>query len=75
MEKIKQSSDKLKIEGYRGTWYVINKGRILYDDVYYKDVFMLESEQWGDMVEPLIVDAHGNVIDEYDEKITACVWK
>ena len=61
-------TENIKIKGYRGTWYVIDSHITSQGTVY-----LLESEQWGDEVEALLVFAGGTVIGEtYDDIITAC---
>lgn len=58
-----KTKENIKVEGYRGTWYVIDEtvrdGRKYY---------LLESEKWGDEAPHLLVDAKMNVIadDMYD---------
>lgn len=49
--------DKIKIQGYVGTWYIIDKG-------YFKgkQVYLLEHEQYGDEAECLVVDNNFKVI-------------
>lgn len=65
-------TEKIKVVGYRGTWYVVNKSTI---DL--KDVYELEHEYYGDMAAHLIVDKELNVllddawngIDDYREHL------
>lgn len=49
----------IKIEGHKGTWYIINES-------YYKGrkVFLLESEQYGEDAAALIVDKNLRIIQE-----------
>lgn len=56
---ITNKSEGIKIEGYRGKWYVI-------DDTIYngRKWFLLEHETYGDETEALIVDQFGNVAGE-----------
>lgn len=58
-ERITETSEHIHVQGYRGTWYVI--------DTYYNEqedceLFLLEHETYGDMTECLIVDEDCNVI-------------
>lgn len=50
-------SDEIEIEGYSGTWYVIDSHK--FDD---KELFLLESEIYGDEAACLIVDENRNLI-------------
>lgn len=54
---ITNNSDGIRINGHRGTWYVI-------DTTYFRGqrVFLLEHETYGDMAAGLIVDRTGNII-------------
>lgn len=56
---ITRNSEHIKIEGYRGKWYVI-------DDTIYnaQQWFLLEHETYGDETASLIVDCFGNVAGE-----------
>lgn len=49
--------ENLRIQGYKGTWYVI-------DECFYngKKYYMLESEIWGDEVPALIVNSDMNIV-------------
>lgn len=49
--------NNIKIKGYRGTWYIIAKR--IYN---MKEIYLLESEIYGDEVPCLIVDNDLNVI-------------
>ena len=50
-------SDEIEIEGYTGTWYVVDVQRV--KD---RDLFLLESEIYGDEAACLIVDESRNVV-------------
>lgn len=50
-------NNNIRIKGHKGTWYVI--GKTIYN---MKEVFLLESEQYGDEAPSLIVDNELNVI-------------
>lgn len=47
----------IRIEGYQGTWYIMSEE--VYED---RTLYMLESEQYGEDAEALIVDKDLNVI-------------
>lgn len=61
------TNEKIKLAGYRGTWYVIDstiRGGIKY--------YLLESEQYGDEVMAVVINQFGKVITEtYDDIDTA----
>ena len=69
---IKNNSDNIRIEGWIGTWYVIDS-RVYNGETLY----LLEHEKFGDMTEHLIVTKYGivrlddvwNGFDDYDEAI------
>ncbi len=50
-------SDNIEIEGYTGTWYVIEA-----EHIKGKDLFLLESEYYGDEAACLIVDGERNLV-------------
>ena len=50
-DKLDLDSDNIEIEGYTGTWYVIEA-----EHIKGKDLFLLESEYYGDEAACLIVD-------------------
>lgn len=52
--KINSTSDGITIEGYTGTWYVIDT-----NETPFGDLFLLESEVYGDETASLIVDENG----------------
>jgi len=58
-ESLKPNTEKIKIESHVGTWYVINNR--IHEG---KQVFLLESEEYGDGVACLIVDEYCNIILE-----------
>lgn len=57
MSKINSNSDNIKIEGYYGTWYVIDEAKILGEKL-----FLIEHEFYGGKIECLIVDENGTLI-------------
>ena len=60
---IRENSDGIRIDGYRGSWYVIDKMRLSnYDQSITFPVFLLESEQQGDEWPGLIVTKFGDVL-------------
>lgn len=56
-EPLTEKSDHIKVPGYTGTWYVVDK-----TDKFGPELFMLESEQDGDEAACLIVDRWGNAV-------------
>ena len=58
-----KTKENIRVEGYRGTWYVIDEA--VRDGRRY---YLLESEKWGDEAPNLLTDAEMNVIadDMYD---------
>ena len=68
MTKVLQDkSEHIKVEGYRGTWYVIDS-TIFQGEKY----FLLEHETYGDETEALVVNIYGGVITEtWDDIDTA----
>lgn len=54
---IHDKSDNIKIEGHKGTWYVVNS-EIINDKLY----FQLEHEEYGDEAAHLIVDRTGKIV-------------
>lgn len=69
---ITEKSDHIRIEGHRGTWYVIDEGWfILTPDTdsgqpltIPAHLFLLEHEVYGDEAACLIVDEHGTIVLE-----------
>jgi len=57
MKPIDANSDKIKIKGHKGTWYVIDK-----DSINGKNYFLLEHEKYSDVTPNLIVDDTGELI-------------
>lgn len=55
--KISSNSDGITMEGYTGTWYVIDT-----NETPFGDLFLLESEVYGDETACLIVDENGLVL-------------
>lgn len=64
--KIKQGLEGIKIEGYRGTWYVLCRETIKDMHGRQKTVYVLEHEFYGDEVPPLFVDFNGRVLTELE---------
>lgn len=52
--------DGIKVEGHRGTWYVIDE---MVDDKYGR-IYLLEHETYGDMAASVIVDGNGKLLLE-----------
>ncbi len=71
---INEESDNINVEGHTGTWYVIDSEMI--DG---KNLFLLESEQYGDEAAAIIIDKAGNLVldgvyngfDDYREHMTS----
>lgn len=59
MNLLTEHSDNIRVEGHTGTWYVINT-----ENIAGKDLYLLESEQYGDEAANLIVDGHGKLLLE-----------
>ena len=60
--------ENLKIEGYKGTWYVIDE--CWFKGQYY---YQLESEQWGDETPWLIVDNEFKIVKNmFGDNIDDC---
>lgn len=64
-----KTSDHIKIEVHRGTWYVIDEGYFVLTpdsergpETFYEHCFLLEHEQYGDEAPCLIVDQDGNIL-------------
>ena len=55
--EITADSDALIIDGYEGTWYVVNT-----ETVDGKDLFLLENEEYGDETFGIIIDKDRNVL-------------
>lgn len=58
---LSRTTDGIKVAGRHGTWYVVGVGT--YEG---QEAFLLESEQWGDMAEHLVVDYMGRELAEGD---------
>ena len=56
---ITRDSEGIRVEGHRGTWYVIDT-----ENVDGQELFLLESEQHGDQAAGVIVDKSGTLILE-----------
>jgi DNA-binding cell septation regulator SpoVG len=71
---ISRYSDSIRIEGHRGTWYVIDVA-----ERSGKNIYLLEHEEYGDEAFSVIVDSKGRIIledvsngfDDYDEAYVA----
>lgn len=63
---IKENSNKIKIEGYRGTWYVIKKFEVVDMNKKSRIVYALESENWGEDVPPLFTNNKGQVFEDFE---------
>ncbi len=68
---ITRTSEHIRVEGHRGTWYVIGEARLeLTSEVSGKPVtipvrgFLLEHENYGDVAPSLIVDENGTILLE-----------
>jgi hypothetical protein len=57
--KINGMTDGIKVDGHRGTWYIIGKA-------YHKgqEVFLLEHEQYGDEAPAIIVNSSLRILAE-----------
>ena len=58
-KKLTENADHICVAGHIGTWYVINA-----ENIAGEDLFLLESEQYGDEAANLIVDGYGRLILE-----------
>jgi len=66
MEMLNSKSDKIKVKGHRGTWYVIITVR-KYGNTYY----LLESEQYGEDAAHIAIRQDGSLLlDEIYNGIT-----
>ena len=59
--------DKIKIEGHRGTWYVIDEKEVQVINEETKSLvscmgYLLEHEEYGDEAMPLIIDENLNIL-------------
>lgn len=60
---IHKNSENVRIDGYKGTWYVIGTMNLYpFNHDYAVSIYLLESEQYGDEWPGLIVTKFGNVI-------------
>ena len=55
--EITADSDELVIDGYEGTWYVVDT-----ESVDGKEIFLLENEEYGDETFGIIIDRNRNVL-------------
>lgn len=51
--------DNIRVEGHKGTWYVIDEHQV--GD---KTFYLLEHEKYGDMAANVIIDENGALIAE-----------
>ena len=58
-EEINYHTSRIKIRGYIGTWYVIDKAE---HPITRKPIYLLEHEKYGDEVAGIIVDQKGTVL-------------
>ncbi|MGL4792477.1 MAG: hypothetical protein ACRC23_02005 [Aeromonas jandaei] len=63
---MKPNMEKIKIEGYRGTWYVVTHATIKDMNGKQKTVYALEHEIYGEDAAPLFVDYTGKVISQLE---------
>ena len=61
--RITADSDGIKVEGYRGKWYVIDSVAFVKDGEMH-EAFLLEHETYGDETEGLIVDEDGKLLED-----------
>lgn len=60
---IHENSDSIRIDGYKGSWYVIDTMNLYpFNHEFAVAIYLLESEQYGDEWPGLIVTKFGNVI-------------
>lgn len=60
---IHENSEHIRIDGYKGSWYVIDSMNLYpFDHAFSVAIYLLESEQFGDEWGGLIVTKFGNVI-------------
>lgn len=60
---IHENSENIRIDGYNGSWYVINSMNLYpFNREFAVSIYLLESEQYGDEWPGLIVTKFGNVI-------------
>ncbi|BAL01902.1 hypothetical protein OBV_p-00470 (plasmid) [Oscillibacter valericigenes Sjm18-20] len=55
--QLNENSDRIKVDGHTGTWYVIDS-----ETIDGKRLFLLESEQYGDEAAALIVNEKGELV-------------
>ncbi|MGL4949422.1 MAG: hypothetical protein ACRC5M_03485 [Anaeroplasmataceae bacterium] len=65
--RLNLKSEGIRVEGHRGTWYVILKEVVKDRDNKSKTVYVLESEIWGEDCNHLYVDYQANVIDIFKD--------
>ena len=56
---IHNNSDHIRVAGHRGTWYVIDEM-----EVNGEKFFLLEHETWGDEAASVVVNQHGELVEE-----------
>lgn len=58
MSEILRGNEGIKIEGHKGTWYVINEKTT----ERHGSIYLLEHETYGDEAPCLIIDSQKNII-------------
>ena len=66
MARLNENSTGVKVEGYKGTWYVIVKDIIKDGLGRTKTVYVLEHERYGEDAEHLFVDYTGKIIEIFE---------
>lgn len=60
---IKENSENIRIDDYKGSWYVIDKMNLYnFNRDFAVTLYLLESEQYGDEWPCLITTKFGNVV-------------
>lgn len=67
MARLNEKSTGIKVEGHRGTWYVVLKEVVLDKKQNTKTVYVLESEIWGEDAPHIYADYMGNVIEIFED--------
>ena len=60
---MKSMTDNIKVEGHKGTWYIIGTHTIIG-----KTYHILEHETYGDLADLIVVDENYKEVDDYDIK-------
>ena len=61
-EDLTDNTEKIKVEGYIGEWYVIKTETYMSDKGTAEKLFLVEHEDYGDETAGLILDIKGNLI-------------